>query len=128
MHLRPHHLLCIQKYTGHGYDAAFTAHMTAVSLHLRNAPQTVVTLQNGADDLCKQCPHLESGVCDAEQKTGALDRAVMRTLSVQYGTSAAWYAFAQDANAKILQTNAFHEICACCQWYDLCRKTEVPSL
>ena len=30
MKIRPHHLLCIQKYTGHGYDAAFTAHMTAL--------------------------------------------------------------------------------------------------
>ena len=128
MHLRPHHLLCIQKFTGHGYDAAFTAHMTAVSSHLRAAPQTCVTLQCGADDLCRQCPHLNCGVCDAEEKTGALDRAVLHTLSVRYGDSGTWRRLAGDAYAKILQTDAFHEICSCCQWYDLCRETEVPSL
>ena len=47
MNLRPHHLLCIQKFTGHGYSADFTAHMTAVVSELAENPETAVTLAKG---------------------------------------------------------------------------------
>jgi len=38
MNLRPHHLLCIQKFTGHGYSPSFTAHMHALTASLRQSP------------------------------------------------------------------------------------------
>ncbi|MBQ8922600.1 MAG: DUF1284 domain-containing protein [Oscillospiraceae bacterium] len=128
MLLRPHHLLCIQKFTGHGYDAGFTAHMTAVSEMLRGQPDSRIVLKQGADALCARCPHLRDGECDAADKTDALDRNVLDALSLQYGDAGTWRAFAGDAYTKILQTHAFHKICSCCQWYDLCRRTEVSSL
>ena len=44
MFLRPHHLLCMQKFSGHGYSLAFTAHMTALLHDLHAHPDTPVTL------------------------------------------------------------------------------------
>ena len=38
MQLRPHHLLCIQKFTGHGYDEPFTQHMTSIVSALKSHP------------------------------------------------------------------------------------------
>ena len=52
MNLRPHHALCIQKFTGHGYDEKFTAHMTGTVKVLRDRPETPVELVSGCDDLC----------------------------------------------------------------------------
>ena len=122
MNLRPHHLLCIQKYTGHGYDAAFTAHMNAVTEQLRRDPQTQVTLVSGADTLCAVCPHQCGGVCDAQEKVTAMDRAVLKHgFTAQNG--GAWAELAAAARTEILFTEVFHQICACCQWYDLCRQT-----
>lgn len=124
MNLRPHHLLCIQKFTGHGYDAAFTAYMTALVSRLREQPDTAVTLVQGADDLCLYCPHRVGGVCDAEAKTAALDEAVSARCGLSLVETQPWRQCAETARTEILQTDAFHRICACCQWYTLCRRTE----
>ena len=40
IHLRPHHLLCTQGYSGKGYDENFVAHMNKVLPELRNVPGT----------------------------------------------------------------------------------------
>ena len=58
MNLRPHHLLCIQKFTGHGHSADFTAHMTAVVSELAENPETAVTLAKGC------------GGCHGEKQSG----------------------------------------------------------
>ena len=125
--LRPHHLLCIQNFTGSGYDAAFTAHLTALVQSLRAHPETIVTLTNGADDLCAVCPHLHDGVCASAQKVAALDGNVCRVCGVMPGQTAAWSVFAEQAAEKILRTPEFHQICACCDWYPLCRQTEASK-
>ena len=125
VHLRPHHLLCIQKFTGHGYDAAFTAFMTALTGLLRSQPQTRITLVQGADDLCAHCPHLCGGVCDAAKKTAALDAAVLQACKLAPDTADTWQTLSVCAYSIILQSQEFHKICARCQWYALCKITEV---
>ena len=120
--LRPHHLLCIQKFTGHGYDAAFTAHMESLCGLLRELPDTPVTLHSGADDLCAACPHCRGGLCDAQEKVTALDAAVSAHCRLP-DSSQPWRMLAETVRMEILETPAFHEICARCQWYALCNET-----
>ncbi|MBR5371292.1 MAG: DUF1284 domain-containing protein [Oscillospiraceae bacterium] len=121
MELRPHHLLCIQKFTGHGYSPAFTAHMTALTASLRQSPAQSVTLICGADVLCAKCPHNRKGVCDSAEKVAALDAAVLETVGSMSGT---WDTLSKAAREQILRTDKFHQICGTCQWYALCRSTE----
>lgn len=125
MNLRPHHLLCIQKFTGHGYSPEFTAHMTAVAARLRKMPETRITLTKGCDDLCRKCPHSSSGICSSLDKTAALDAAVQKTCGLSLGDSDSWAALAENVREKILSSETFHHICLSCQWYELCRNTEV---
>ena len=40
--LRPHHLLCTQGYSGHGYSEAFVEHMNDVVHQLREVPGTKI--------------------------------------------------------------------------------------
>lgn len=125
MILRPHHLLCIQKYTGHGYDADFTANMNALVSELRANPNTSITIAQGCDALCKMCPNNVSGVCTSLEKVAIMDSAVLRICSLAYGQTVLWEEAALKARERIFETEEFHNICACCQWYDLCRRTEV---
>ncbi len=122
LNLRPHHLLCIPHFTGHGYDAAFTAHMTAVTERLRAQPQTPVTLTVSCDDLCAACPHNQNGICDSQEKVTALDSAVLAACAFSAAQSGEWAALAETVRTRILQTGLFRQICASCEWYALCRQ------
>ncbi|HBI84905.1 MAG TPA: hypothetical protein DDX71_01250 [Ruminococcus sp.] len=124
MQLRPHHLLCMQKFTGHGYSPAFTAHMTALLQSLRTHPETAVSLTCGCDDLCAACPHQQSGICTSAETTAGLDAGTLAAAGFSVRESGTWAALAEAARTRILQTDAFHQICACCEWYPLCRQTE----
>lgn len=125
MNVRPHHLLCIQKFTGHGYHADFTAHMKSVVSALKEHPETSVTIVQGCDDLCKMCPNQIGGVCISHQKTALMDSAVLRICNFAYGERVLWKTAADTARERILETAAFDTVCAACQWYALCRRTEV---
>lgn len=59
--LRPHHLLCLQTFVGHGYSPDFTKHMTYVKSLLTADPNTAITLVAGPDDLCGHCPNCVDG-------------------------------------------------------------------
>ena len=63
LHLRPHHLLCIQNYRGHGYSEGFNQKMLAVIEVLQQAGGAQVRIIEGADDLCSSCPNCSGGEC-----------------------------------------------------------------
>ena len=73
--LRPHHYLCIQFFTGHGYDERFTAHMEAVISELKD--DSVIIVTKGCDEICSQCPHRTGGRCDDYDRVLYLDTQVM---------------------------------------------------
>lgn len=125
MNLRPHHLLCIQKFTGHGYDAAFTAHMTSIVSELSRGEGACVSIAQGCDDLCEACPNNENGTCSSLEKVALMDSSVLDVCGLAYGESAPWAELARSARERIFATGEFDRICSCCQWFDLCKKTEV---
>lgn len=125
MNLRPHHLLCIQKFTGHGYDENFTAHMKSIVSALAENPQTQITVTQGCDDLCKRCPNHTDGVCASLEKVTFMDSAVLGICNFAYGDTILWAEAADNARNQILKTKEFYTVCASCQWFALCRSTEV---
>lgn len=124
MKLRPHHILCIQKFTGHGYDEAFTAHMTGLVSLLGRQPETVVTLTQGCDDLCAVCPNNTGGACATLQKVDGMDRGVLDICGLAYGVQAPWGTLAPVARKRIFESDKFGEICGSCQWFSLCVHTK----
>ena len=72
---RPHHLLCTQGYSGHGYDDAFVEHMNDVVHQLREVPGTRIHLTFSTDTLCSCCPNkLGEDLCDTQEKVKRYDR------------------------------------------------------
>ena len=80
--LRPHHLLCTQGYSGHGYSEAFVEHMNDVVHQLREVPGTKIQLTFSTDTLCSCCPNkLGTDLCRHAGKGQAIrpqDRGVFR--------------------------------------------------
>lgn len=123
MKLRPHHALCIQNFTGHGYDQTFTWHMAEIVRRLREYPDTVVDIISGCDDLCARCPNRENGVCTTLDKVAEMDRAVLSSTGLRTGETVEWERLSALAKEKILETAGFESICKSCEWYELCRAT-----
>lgn len=124
MQLRPHHILCIQKFTGNGYDEKFTAHMTSLVSLLGRQPETKITLIKGCDDLCSACPNMHGGACATLQKVAGMDRSVLDACGLAYGAEKSWSALAPAARERIFETDRFRQVCGDCEWFDLCVHTE----
>lgn len=122
MNLRPHHLLCIQIFTGHGYNADFTAHMKSIVSELTENPKAEITVTQGCDELCKMCPNNINGVCNSLEKVALMDSDVLDICNLTYGENVLWTKASEKAMELIFETEMFNNICACCQWFELCRK------
>lgn len=125
--LRPHHGLCIQKFTGQGYDQAFTQHMAATVRHLQGEPCQEIRLVSCCDQLCSHCPNNCQGICRSSEKVASLDQAVLEVCGYSPEKILSWQDFARDAREKILLTDGFLHICAKCQWFSLCQNTRIGS-
>lgn len=125
MELRPHHLLCIQKFTGHGYNEAFTRHMKWVSETLRANTDIKITLVEGCDSLCSMCPNNVGGACSSLDKVELMDKNVLSICNLSYGEKLTWAEASENAVRKIFKTDSFIRICESCQWFELCKNTEV---
>ncbi len=126
MKLRPHHILCIGKFTGHGYNESFTRHMRETAALLRSSQDTVVTLVFGPDELCRYCRNNSCGVCTSEDKVKRLDRDVAEACSLSEG-DALWSELCRRAHKYIYGAGKFDAICSRCEWYGLCASTEAET-
>lgn len=125
MKLRPHHALCIQKFSGHGYDEAFTRHMTETVRRLRERPGTQVTIISGCDDLCAHCPNNKNGSCTTLEKVAKMDRAVLSSTGLRVGEAVEWGRLSALAKETVFETAGFETVCKNCEWYALCKNTTI---
>ena len=128
LHLRPHHLLCLQTFTGRGYSEEFVRHMTLVRDQLIREPLTPVELVSGVDDLCAHCPNNVDGQCTSDNPA-LFDSKVSRKL---YSTGI----ISPDAASKDhpgkrpvltgipdaleISSSVLEECCPGCEWKELC--------
>lgn len=125
MKLRPHHLLCIQKFTGHGYDEAFTVHMTRLVQDLSMGRKVI--LHKGCDEVCSACPNNIAGRCKSFEKVQMLDEGVLEACQLSYGDNGDWSDISSIAKDLVFNTDEFYRICGSCEWYELCKNTKETS-
>ena len=132
LHLRPHHLLCLQTFVGHGYSEEFVQQMTSVKRQLTLAPHTPVQLVDGADMLCRHCPNCADGHCTSD-KPALFDRLVSakikksekislsRTSESNYGDIFSDSFILHGIPEYLTLSHALlEECCPGCEWKDLC--------
>jgi len=120
--LRPHHLLCLQGFSGKGYSKDFVSNMTKLKEDLFKE-DAMINLAGGSDDICAKCPHLlMDGLCQTEKKVKTKDDKVVK----YFGLGHKLYDFGalvNDIKNKITPS-IMADICGDCAWYDNshCRK------
>ena len=127
--LRPHHLLCLQTFVGHGYSPDFTKHMTYVKSLLTADPNTAITLVAGPDDLCGHCPNCVDGSCTSP-KPAVFDHLVGQKLNTTEDTenAAPKHTDASDSPLTLhgipsilhMSEQLLAECCPDCEWKELC--------
>ena len=121
--LRPHHLLCLQKFTGHGYNSQFTSHMLSLVRKLKSNPETSISLTCKCDHLCSACPNRQNNNCTSSGKVLRMDLGVLDICQFQLEKEQDWLSLSSTAKDLILETKEFVNICGQCQWFDLCKNT-----
>ena len=118
LHLRPHHLLCLQTFVGRGYSEEFVEHMTLVKRQLAADPHTPIMLVNGADDLCAHCSNCVDGRCTSENPA-LFDQLVKEKLRAcnQYPDTGSLRGIPDELH---ITENLLAACCPECEWLELC--------
>lgn len=118
--LRGHHLLCLKGFQGYGYDQDFVKNMTDINTK-RKLDTTTIKLTNSSDDICKNCPKLESNLCENENQNKRIvemDNEVLRNLNVskEYNAVELFKKVDSIFNTK----ESVSKICSNCMWHEKC--------
>lgn len=119
--LRAHHLLCIQKFVGEGYDGVFTENLAKTVTYLQAHPEAKITIVGGCDEVCKSCPNRAGEACTDGEKITELDGGVLDACKLICGETDTWENLSKKARERVFKTDKFEKICGACQWYDLCK-------
>ena len=112
INLRPHHLLCIPGYKGHGYSKEFEANMEKVVNSLNQGTKVKITVGN--DDICRSCLNPSSNICHSNF-VNKLDSSVMNLLGLSEGDMVDYKETIQGLRAKI-DADYHRQICSECIW------------
>ena len=122
IYLRPHHGLCIQHYTGRGYDEKFTKNMDYIAGILKNNPTQEIVLCKGVDALCECCPYNQEGICLSEEKAAKYDSKCLSLAGFNEGQHLIWDLFQKTLADEIIKKSALKYVCGDCVWFSLCEK------
>lgn len=110
--LRPHHLLCTRAFKGKGYSHAFVCNMIRVIEQLKT--NCIITLVEGSDAVCSNCPERIGKRCRSEEKINRFDGAVLDYIHLEKKNYR--YAEVERILAVHLTESAYNSICSRCEW------------
>ncbi len=125
--LRPHHLLCTQGYSGHGYSREFVENMDDVVERLRQGDDRI-RITYSTDDLCMKCPNkIGEDCCKTQDKVKWFDEKVV----LYFGIEEKEYRYREiikEIDEK-MTGGMMDDICSKCSWYPIsaCRKRIVKE-
>lgn len=121
--MRPHHGLCINFFKGKGYSAYFVRKMTDLIEELKDNPEKEIILQCKTDILCSACPHNKGSLCESAEKVLEYDRKCLELCGISEGEVLKWRQFHEAVKNTILTPQRLNEICADCQWSEICHNS-----
>lgn len=122
--LRPHHILCLQGFQGHGYDSVFIKNLAAIHESVSKNPDQIVQISCGIDDICEPCPNHREKICakseQAEKNIQAIDRIVLSLLDLPYLYIDSVRNIFTHANRVLKTKNSVKKVCGSCEWREKC--------
>lgn len=125
--LRPHHALCSQFFTGHGYSKEFVENMTDI-LNLLNTKNPKIKFVDCCDDICSSCPNNKNGNCRDENKIREMDKGCLDEFNFNIDEELYWNDIKSKVMDKIDSQSSLPSICDNCQWLSICRKIKFENL
>ena len=119
VHLRHHHLVCMQNFVGKGYDDDFVANMKLVIDKLA-LPEAVIRLSIRCDDICAHCPNRKGSECQDELSVIGKDRSVAHFLGLAEEEDLKASDLMAEVRGRMLQLDDIRSLCGRCDWADLC--------
>lgn len=112
--IRGHHLFCTALFSGHGYDAAFTANMQKLIAGLQNGEP--LRLADGQDAVCACCPNRmpDGGCALGTEDVARRDRAALQVLRLKPGQQTDWQSVGERLRA--VTGPEFAAVCGGCRW------------
>lgn len=68
LRIRAHHILCIPRFYGGGYDKVFGENLKRICLVIRKNPDIKIEVVRKCDDICEKCPHKKNNICKKTPK------------------------------------------------------------
>ena len=122
--IRPHHGMCLAYFEGKGYSEGFTAHMGRILNLLEQDKAALVRVVVDTDVICGECPNNQDSICKEKERVRCYDEAVLKACGLKEGQEIRFWEFAELVQEKILASGRRSEICADCQWDEICCKKE----
>jgi len=122
LQLRHHHLLCLQTFTGHGYDGRFVSNMERVSSLMGSGEEVIVHLSPFCDDICSSCPNQREGRCVDEGSVAAKDRSAAEFLGLPEELRIEAGILLPGVRERLLGLDDLGRVCGECPWIALCKK------
>jgi len=111
--LRGHHLVCLNFFSGEGLGDEFRDNYRRLLERLTGGEPVAVA--DGADEVCRRCPHRQEDLCGWDEAAVLrLDRLALAALGTAAGGAAAWTEL--TARVRSLPGAWWEEFCAGCDW------------
>ena len=116
IHLRAHHLICLQNFEGKGYSPEFVANLQCIVDNLKSHPDDpLIQIVDAEDDLCRHCPFYKKGKCTESKFVEQLDQAY-RSL---FPKNLSYNQLVKITHEK-LKISQFKAACKHCEWFQIC--------
>ena len=120
--LRPHHAVALYHFADRQPDRDYADNLEEIHARLSSGEREMVQIIMHRDSLCAPCPHQVDAACERENWVQQLDRSIAAACSLKSGQWLPWKDLCAMMDAHVFEQEKWQELCAACQWYDLCRE------
>lgn len=125
MNIRGHHLLCIPRFKGGGYDRKFGKNLFKIQKRIRKNPNIKIKIIKSCDEVCRLCPYNSRNKCskkpNLEYLIRAQDKKVIRKLGIRENKR--WKARSIfGLSIEKIKNKELKKICGDCEFLKFCLK------
>jgi len=124
VHIRAHHLLCIQGFQGYGYSQVFVDNMNEVIKNINSNPDFEIEITDECDVICSYCPYNIKNIClkekNSSQRIKKIDLQILKKLGLERSARVKAKDILSFANMKLNNMLDIQDICGNCDWKEKC--------
>ncbi len=89
-------------------------------IYFLNSENPLVTLVQGCDIICENCPNNIDGFCLECEKVRKFDEKCLKEYGLNEGEKIRWLDLKKLAQTRIINENKLKSVCKNCSWIHIC--------